>query len=207
VRRTLRLTGITPDIVEEWAANGVFPVPGTTAETVERWLSGSERIPDVAGKFLLERKTELLEKAKEVCRWFVADMHRVHGGYYRSYRVCQLIYDDASMYAKYEDEREEWMSFSMHGAYWRHLAMLLGTEGIETQLVPFVESEYLAHLAERGEEHSADQLDRWMQAKADIMHFAGQVAKKLVAKIREIRDVPRREGPDEESAPPTDRRD
>jgi hypothetical protein len=41
LRRIFRLVGITPEIVENWSTEGVFPLPGTTAETVKRWISGS----------------------------------------------------------------------------------------------------------------------------------------------------------------------
>jgi hypothetical protein len=182
LRRILRLVGITPEIVEQWSADGEFPVPGTTAGTVERWLSGVEPIPEEAGEFLRERETEFLEETESGCQWYVDEMHGMFGGYDRKYKVSPLIYDDESLQAKYDPKDVKWIPLPMHHAYWRHQTRLLGAQGIETIPVPFVENEYLAFLEERGRDHSPILLQEWTVRKAERMHLA-----KGDAKAREVR--------------------
>jgi hypothetical protein len=176
----------------------MFPIPGTTAGTVERWLSGSEAIPETAGGFLLEIERRFLLEAEESLRWHVFDMHRTAGGYDPEYKVSAVIFDDESLFAKYDGETQKKAPHSVNLAFNRFLARRLALEGIEMVRVRFVESEYLAYLAERGEGHSGKLLQEWGAAKGERTYLAEREAK------ARARDVAREEDSGDGSAPPAD---
>jgi hypothetical protein len=198
----LDLTGITPEDIELWSAERVFPVSGTTAGTVERWLSGDAAITEEVEDFFLDRRRDFLLEAEDACKWHVAEMRRVHGDHGRHYKANRLIFDDVSLLRKYFDRKGlNKLSLSVYRAFWKVLASHLASKGIETRPVTFVESEYLAYLAKRGEDHSFERLREWTMEKAERTCLAKDGEK---AKARDVGEDAPASGPSDRLADGSD---
>lgn len=166
LRKIMSHTGIRPEYIAMWSADGKFPVPAVTAEAVDGWHEGTLPIPDDAGAVLRLWREEFDHAAEAVCQWHIDHLQELHGGWVRNYGVTFIIYPDFEKQLKYDKVTMRDIPLEMRNSFIKYACVLLGVQGIKSMLIPFEEEKYFAFLAANKIEHSDDAIDAWSNNRA-----------------------------------------